>query len=127
MRRAGGAAVEFAITLPVLMVLLAGVIEWGCFLQRQVSVVQAARDGALAASLTPRSGDAAATAEERARSSLELAGVDGAGATVTASTEDAPTGSVVRVIVEVPYAPLLRLLPTPVVNRAESAFQLVRP
>ena len=78
MRRAGGAAVEFAITLPVLMVLLAGVIEWGCFLQRQVSVVQAARDGALAASLTPRSGDAAATAEERARSSLELAGVDGA-------------------------------------------------
>lgn len=125
--RAGGAAMEFALTLPVLMILLGGVIEWGWFLHREVGVIQAVRDGALAGALTERGADPAAAAVARARVALEQEGLDSAAATLSASTEPATTGTLVRLSAVVPHEALLHLLPVPAQLRAESAFQLVRP
>lgn len=42
----GAAAVEFAIILPLLMTLLLGIIEFGYLFNQQISLTQAAREGA---------------------------------------------------------------------------------
>ena len=125
--RGGGAALEFALTLPVLLVLLAGVIEWGWYLHQEVSVTWAARDGALAGSLTPPASDVEGEAVAQTRRALEAAGFDGDAAEVNAALEDSDSGALVRVTAAVPYASLLHLLPVPASLRGDSAFLLVRP
>ena len=47
----GAAALEFAILLPILMLILFGIIEFGFLLNRYVSVTAAAREGARVMSL----------------------------------------------------------------------------
>ncbi|MCV9992998.1 pilus assembly protein [Paeniglutamicibacter sp. ZC-3] len=47
-REQGSSAVEFALVLPVLITLLLGIIEFGFFFNQQISVTQAAREGARA-------------------------------------------------------------------------------
>lgn len=42
----GSAAVEFAIILPLLMTLLLGIVEFGYLFNQQISLTQAAREGA---------------------------------------------------------------------------------
>lgn len=44
----GASAVEFAVVLPLLLTLLVGIIEFGFFFNQQISVTQAAREGARA-------------------------------------------------------------------------------
>ncbi|MBV1779101.1 pilus assembly protein [Paeniglutamicibacter sp. ABSL32-1] len=47
-REEGASAVEFALVLPVLITLLLGIMEFGFFFNQQISVTQAAREGARA-------------------------------------------------------------------------------
>ncbi len=47
----GAAAVEFALVLPLLLILVMGTIEWGRFFFLQQLVVNAAREGARAGSV----------------------------------------------------------------------------
>ncbi len=42
----GSSAVEFAIILPLLLTLLLGIIEFGYLFNQQISLTQAAREGA---------------------------------------------------------------------------------
>ncbi|GAA1497370.1 TadE/TadG family type IV pilus assembly protein [Paeniglutamicibacter kerguelensis] len=42
----GASAVEFALILPLLLTLMLGVIEFGFFFNQQLSITQAAREGA---------------------------------------------------------------------------------
>jgi Flp pilus assembly protein TadG len=49
----GAAAVEFAIVLPVLMLLVFGVLEWGWYFFLETTVVNSAREAARAASVAP--------------------------------------------------------------------------
>lgn len=42
----GASAVEFAIILPILMTLLLGIVEFGYLFNQQISLTQAAREGA---------------------------------------------------------------------------------
>lgn len=59
----GVAAVEFAIILPVLMLILVGTLEWGRYFVVRESVVHAAREGARAGTLLDAAdGDACAAA-----------------------------------------------------------------
>lgn len=44
----GASAVEFALVLPVLIALVLGIIEFGFYFNQQISVTQAAREGARA-------------------------------------------------------------------------------
>ncbi len=50
-RDRGAAAVEFALLLPVLLLLVFGLIDFGRALNAQITLTQAAREGARAASL----------------------------------------------------------------------------
>lgn len=71
----GAAAVEFALVLPVLMLLCLGAIEWGFhFFQREI-VVNAAREGARAGSIADT--NPASVAVTRALEYLTVAGISG--------------------------------------------------
>jgi Flp pilus assembly protein TadG len=50
-REDGAAALEFAIILPIFMLIIFGIVEFGFLLNRYISVAQAAREGARVASL----------------------------------------------------------------------------
>lgn len=67
----GAAAVEFALVLPVLILLVFGIIEFGLVFNRWLSVTHAAREGVRTYSLT---GDAALGATAGEDSAPDLAG-----------------------------------------------------
>ncbi|MCB9686119.1 MAG: pilus assembly protein [Alphaproteobacteria bacterium] len=46
MRRRGSAAIEMGMTLPLLIFLLAAVVDWGSYMSLRTSVARAAMDGA---------------------------------------------------------------------------------
>ncbi|GDX80345.1 hypothetical protein LBMAG42_21560 [Deltaproteobacteria bacterium] len=125
MSRRGGAAVEFGILLPVLAALLGGTTEFGWFFSRQLAVIQAARDGALAGSLTEASEDPASVAESRAREALTQADFDPASGTLTAAVASSAAGAVVTVSVTVPHSPLMGLIPVPDEHTAVTTMRLV--
>jgi len=67
----GAAAVEFALVLPVLILLVFGIVEFGLVFNRWLSVTHAAREGVRTYSL---SGDAAEGAAAGEASAPDLAG-----------------------------------------------------
>lgn len=124
-RRRGAVAVEFAFSLPVMFALIAGVIEWGWYLHREVAVTQAVRDGALAGCVHVVPADAEGIATARAEAALNLAGLDGDAATITADISATVDGDMITVTAELPYTGILNFLPTPATMRASSTFRMV--
>jgi len=53
-RDEGAAAVEFALVLPVLLLLIFGIVDFGRMLNAKITVNEAAREGARAAALVDR-------------------------------------------------------------------------
>ncbi len=45
-RTRGAAAIEFALTMPVIILLLSAVVDWGSYMTTRVTVARAAMDGA---------------------------------------------------------------------------------
>ena len=93
------ATVEFALVLPVVVVLLVGLVQVGRLVGLQVAVIDAARAGARAASVDPRPSVAEAAARvtlargDRLEVHLELAGGRPRVVTVTATETLHPFGS----------------------------------
>lgn len=123
--RRGSVAVEFAVSLPVIFVLLVGVIEWGWYLHREVGVIQAVRDGALAGSVHVDPEAAEGVAVDRADAALAAAGFDPGAANTVATISSTAEGDVILVTTSLPYTSMLKLLPTPATLAAESTFRLV--
>jgi Flp pilus assembly protein TadG len=95
-RDRGATAVEFALLLPVLFLLLFGVIDFGRALNAQITLTQAAREGARLAAL----GQSGATVQTRAQGAAT--GLTPVTATVTtACTAGAGVG--VDAVVKVTY------------------------
>ncbi len=104
----GAAAVEFALLLPLLLLILLGTIDWGYFFFIEQLVTNASREGARAGSLTPFSAGspsadatAASNATTAAQSYLAAAGLVAASATVSVTSGPQiqvsvsyPTGSI---------------------------------
>ena len=115
----GAAAVEFAIVLPALMVVLLGTIDWGYYFFVREAVVNAAREGARAGTLVQAGSDPLPDARTGASAYLSSASLLPSRATVTATT------GVRSVVVEVHYQVgsitgfLAGILPTEVVARSE--------
>jgi Flp pilus assembly protein TadG len=61
--------VEFAIVLPILIVLLFGIVQFGILFNNYVTLTDAARAGARAAAVSRQNGDPAGTADAAVRSS----------------------------------------------------------
>ena len=106
------AAVEFALVLPLLMLLVLGAVDWGYYFWVEQVVTNAAREGARAGTL--QEADEAATAEAQLTAQTYLRGAgltpEKAGITVELKSPG-PTVQSVRVRVTYPtgitrYAPL---------------------
>lgn len=78
-RDRGAAAVEFALCLPILLLLVFGIIDFGRMLNAQLTLTEAAREGARLAAL----GDS--NADVQARSEAAAPALSGVSVTVAAS------------------------------------------
>ena len=92
-RERGQALVEFALVLPVLLVLLCGIIDFGWLYYNQITLNNAAREGARYAAVHY---DPARDWQEEAQARMisGMAGVNGAAASVSASSGEQVTVSV---------------------------------
>jgi Flp pilus assembly protein TadG len=113
----GAAAVEFAIILPVLFLVVAGIIDFGRYFFVQIQLTNAAREGARAAIVLPNP-TAADLTTIRQRALAATAGVPSAAATIVASCSSAsPSNATVQV-----SAPFAWILLGPAVRMAHGTF-----
>jgi Flp pilus assembly protein TadG len=123
-RRRGSVAVELGLTAPILAVILAGVLEWGDVLVGEVSLVQIARDAALAGARTAQADDPEGVARDRAEAAIAAAGYRFAPATITIGRTRLATGEVLDVAVQVPHTARVPFVPTPRTLRATTSARL---
>jgi Flp pilus assembly protein TadG len=88
----GAAAVEFALVLPVLMLLIFGIVDFGRMLNAKITITEAAREGARAAALV----DASAGAD-RARAAADGYAIDKPRVTPCANPPNAADDATVTV------------------------------
>jgi Flp pilus assembly protein TadG len=101
--RRGQAMVELALAIPILLIVLGGIFEFGMAWQRSQVVTDAARQGARTASLLSETGvgqDSVETVVERA---LRVGGIDPDDAEIDVVGFQAGTGTQVTVTVEAEY------------------------
>jgi Flp pilus assembly protein TadG len=91
----GASALEFAIVVPVLMMLIFGMLEFGFMFQAQLAVTHAAREGARLAAVNDPAAWSPATVEQRA---YPLTVADG-----LSIARDFPDAESVRVTVTYPW------------------------
>ena len=72
----GAELIEFALTLPLLLLLVLGIIEFGFLFQEYEVVTNSAREGARLAALIPSAGYTADNAKARATDYLTAGGLD---------------------------------------------------
>jgi Flp pilus assembly protein TadG len=127
----GAAAVEFALVLPLLMILIVGTMEWGRYFVVRESVVHAAREGARGGTLLDATQEDACAAVTAFLATIHLApscpgdvevemnaSVNGGSAPIPA----------VAVRVNVPFAPVTQLpLFVPTNIRVEAVMPTWRP
>jgi Flp pilus assembly protein TadG len=77
----GAELIEFALTLPLLLLLVLGIIEFGFMFQEYEVVTNAAREGARIGALIPSAGYKATEAQQRAMDYLIAGGLKSAQAT----------------------------------------------
>ena len=97
----GQTMAEFAIVLPILIVLLFGIVQFGILFNNYVTLTDAARAGARAAAVSRQSGDPTGTATAAVRSSAN--DLNQAKLGVSVSSAWTP-GSQVTVTATYPYA-----------------------
>jgi Flp pilus assembly protein TadG len=113
----GAAAVEFALVLPVLMLIVLGCIDWGYYFFVDQIVTNAAREGARSGAVADRvSADPLAVAEGAVTGYLGAARL-AAAATIDASYDTLAGSTAVRVTVRYPVGSMTGFLrPTGGVN-----------
>ena len=88
----GAAAVEFGLVLPVLIAILLGVIDYGHYFFTEEIMLNAAREGARAGTVT--SGDPAAVAQSVATAYMDNMGLTAAGRSISAVSLAGPPASI---------------------------------
>jgi Flp pilus assembly protein TadG len=82
-RDRGAAAVEFALLLPMLLLLVFGIIDFGRALNAQITLTQAAREGARVDAVDDPNGVPNTSATVTTRTQAAATGLSGVGVTVT--------------------------------------------
>lgn len=103
-RERGAAAVEFAIVLPVLFLVIAGIVDFGRAFFTQIQLANAAREGARAAVVLPLGSTPAPTTEVAARVSAALPGVSDAAVTPSYCPSLANPTAKATVVVSRPFS-----------------------
>jgi len=105
----GNAAIELGLVLPLLLVVLVGIIDYGHIHFTRLTMTNAAREGARVGVTMPDS-EAQAAAVAAATAYLDRAGVDAA---VTATVPSVADPTVTVTITIDAFEPLIGLVPTP--------------
>jgi TadE-like protein len=115
----GASAVEFALVVTLLLAVLFGLMDWSWYMYHWLSVTTSAARGARIAAGVPLSQDPVSRAQGEAEAWLELYRMRGA-PTIQAEIQDRGYSKILRVQVEVPYQPLIGLVPTPPMLRGSA-------
>ena len=121
----GTAAIEFGLVLPLLLIVLVGIIDYGHIHFTRLTMTNAAREGARVGVTLPAE-QAQAAAIVAADSYLDRAGVE---ATVVATTpSDADPTVIVTITIDL-FSPLIGLVPTPdrLAVSASMRWELAKP
>jgi Flp pilus assembly protein TadG len=119
--------VEFALVLPIFMLILSGILDFGFMLYSRMSVINAAREGARSAVMiqAPTSGVIESTAKDSAVSAASQGGISvdrghvtvtclqtsaSPSSTTTISCDSAVSGDSVKVKIDYPYHTFFPLL-----------------
>jgi Flp pilus assembly protein TadG len=108
-RRRGAAAVEFAIVLPVFVILVFGMIEYGRMVMVQQVITNASREGARRAVLD---GATTTSVQSAVTSYLTNASVNGGSTAVSPNPTTAASGDPITVTVSIPFSSV-SWLPSP--------------
>jgi Flp pilus assembly protein TadG len=108
-RRRGAAAVEFAVVLPVFVILVFGMIEYGRMVMVQQVITNASREGARKAVLD---GATTSSVQTAVTSYLTSAKVNGGSAAVSPNPTSAAAGDPITVTVSIPFS-AVSWLPSP--------------
>jgi Flp pilus assembly protein TadG len=108
-RHEGTAAVEFGLILPLLMVVLLGIIDYGQVYFTRLTMSNAAREGARVG-VTLDAGSAATAAASAAKIYLTNAGLS---ATVSSTTPSQADPRVTVTVTQDPFIPLVGFVPVP--------------
>jgi Flp pilus assembly protein TadG len=100
--RRGQAAVEFALVLPFLLVMLVGIIEFGRAWNEHQVITDAAREAARKGAIYDES-VTAADIEQVAEDALTAAGIDPDAATITLDNWDGDANTKITVSIDLPY------------------------
>ena len=106
----GSQAIEFALTIPVLMALTAGLVDYGWFFGQQHQVDNAVRDAARGAVVLPLYKNPEAVAEARVKALLASSDLD-----VAVDAKVVGVAPQMRLVVraKAPYQPLFGMVPAP--------------
>ncbi len=125
--RRGTAAVEFALTMPVLLLIIFGVMDYSWYIKQATDVIRATREG-LRVGITVAAADGPdAAAESQVEVVLSGYGMDcesGLDCEIEASTTIVDGLDAVTLRVEVPFQPLVGMVPTPPVMTANLTMAL---
>jgi Flp pilus assembly protein TadG len=123
--------VEFALVLPILMLLVMGAIDWGYYFYVDQVVTNAAREGARAGTIweaDTEDSEAQSDAESTALDYLTRGGLDSGSATVTVSLLDETVSGkdidLVSVTVSYPTSSLTGFLATFIPGTAEATAEM---
>lgn len=102
-REEGAAAVEFALLLPLLMMILFGIIEFGLVLFNQEVITNASREGARFGIVIGNPRPATGQIQDVVNTYLTNAGLNSGNATVSVAGAQGASGSDLTVSVTFPY------------------------
>ena len=85
-KRRGVESIEFALVLPIALMVLAGIFDYGWFFHQEMVFTDATRHAARAASVTPQDGDFETAAHAAFQQALDEGGQASIAADVTVTT-----------------------------------------
>jgi Flp pilus assembly protein TadG len=120
-RRRGASAVEFALTLPVLMTLVSAIIDYGWYLAQSITVLNCAREGLRSAAMVSYDDGPDEEAETNTRTLLQAYGIDCATVScdIDATLDEVAGYDSVTLVVDVGYGAPVGLIPIPEMVHAE--------
>jgi hypothetical protein len=119
-QRHGTSAIEFALTLPIPILLLGAVLEYGTFISQREAAVGVARDAARLAAAVPQTDDDTPTADieetatDKATELLAAYGIPcDSGCSFATQIDRTGTLVTLRLTIKAEYIPLFSLIPSP--------------
>ncbi len=114
--RRGASAVEFALTLPLLIGLISAILDYGWYLTQAANVTSAVREGTRYAATVNQDDGVTATAIDTTEQALTALGVPcqgGSGCSVDANLGEVSGIESLTVRAQVSFQPLVGIVPTP--------------